>query len=212
MSTDALDALALTAQPAENPSGSAPASDPSPESTEREPTTAELDVLGFSRKGPEATPLDALWRLLNGFTDHDTPESEAAHRAIEKFNRKCKPKDRVALIRGIAEGSQAWHDAHTAGIALDPIPAPPSSAQQDLFSTPPRDVNRYAIAEEDLCQPISYGGDALYPEEVIDEYGLLEHWTAFAWDEERILITCPRGACLVPRHRWAEGWRCCPAC
>ena len=207
MSTDALDVPADTAEPCTNPSAPAPASEPFPE-----PTTAELDVLGFSRQGPEATPLDALWRLLNGFTEHDTPESEAAHRAIEKFNRKCKPKDRVPLIRGIAEGSQAWHDAHTAGITLHRIPAPPPPPQQDLFSTPPRDVNHYAIAEEDLCHPISYGGDSLYPEEVIDEYGLLEHWTAFAWDAERILITCPRGVCLLPRHRWAEGWRFCPAC
>ena len=120
MSTDALDVPADTAEPCTNPSAPAPASEPFPE-----PTTAELDVLGFSRQGPEATPLDALWRLLNGFTEHDTPESEAAHRAIEKFNRKCKPKDRVPLIRGIAEGSQAWHDAHTAGITLHRIPAPP---------------------------------------------------------------------------------------
>lgn len=212
MSTDALDAPTTTGAPTETHPDPAPACVSSPALPEHEPTTAELDVLGFSRRGAYATALDALWRLLNGFTDYDTPESEAARKAIETFNTRCKPKERLPISHPIAKHSQAWRDAQTAGITLHPIPAPPTPPQQDLFSTPPRDVARYAIAEEDLCNPISYGGDAPYPDDIIDEYGMLEHWSAFAWDAERILITCPRGVCLVPRHRWAEGWRCCPAC
>ena len=173
---------------------------------------AELDVLGFVRSGPDETCLDAWWRLLNGASVYDTPESAAARAAIEHDNKKCKPKERTPVSFGIAIGSEAWNDASTVGITLRRVPQPPPPPQPDLFAEPLSDVDRYAIAEEDLIEPKAFGGPPPDRDEIADRYGYEENGLAIAWDAERILVSCPRGACLIPRDRWAKGYRSCPGC
>ena len=190
----------------------------SPDSTDASPataptlSTADLDRLGFSRQGPDQTPLDAWWRLLNGATDYDTPESAAARTAVERANRKRKPRDRQVLVTGIAAGSDAWHDARTAGATLRRIHRPAPPPQQDLFSLPVEDVERYVVDEADLRDPKSFGGSPPHPEDIAEGFNFEEIMRAIAWDDDRIMVVCPRGACLVPRDRWVQGHRRCPAC
>lgn len=184
----------------------------SSEISPRSLSRAELDAAGFARRGPDETPLDAWWRLLNGASPYDTPESAAARAAIEEDNKHRKPRDRQALNFGIAEGSEAWNDAQIVGITLHRTSLAPEPLQRDLFFAPVRDVNRYAIPEEELIEPKSFGGDPPDKDDIADEYGYEENGLAIAWDEERVLVCCPRGACIVPRDRWAEGYRSCPGC
>ena len=192
----------------------APAADT--EDTQHRPSPpfsrAELDALGFARRGDDETALDAWWRLLNGQSAYDTPESAAARTAIEKDNKARKPKDRQPVGYGITQGSEAWNDAATVRIALHPIPDAAPPAQQDLFCTRPTDVTRYAIAQEDLVEPRAFGGLPPDYDDIANRYGFEETGLAIAWDEERILICCPRGACIIPRDRWVIGHRRCPAC
>ena len=182
------------------------------ETSSRSLSRAELDAAGFARRGADETALDAWWRLLNGACLHDTPKSAAARAAVEEANKHRKPKDRQPLNFGIAKGSEAWNDAQVVGIALVPTSRTIEPQQQDLFSAPVTDVDRYAIAEEELIEPKSFGANPPHEDDVADRYGYEENGLAIAWDEERILVCCPRGACIVPRDRWAEGYRSCPGC
>ena len=186
--------------------------DTSFETFSRSLSRAELDAAGFARCGPDETALDAWWRLLNGASLYDTPESAAARAAVEEDNKYRKSRDREPLNFGIAEGSEAWNDAQVVGITLVPTSEAIEPQQHDLFFAPVMDVDRYAIAQEELIEPKSLGGDPPHEDDVADQYGYEENGLAIAWDEERILVCCPRGACIVPRDRWAEGYRSCPGC
>ena len=175
-------------------------------------TRAERDAMGFARRGPDETQLDAWWRLLNGASLYDTPESEAIREAIEKENRSRKPKDRIPIGFGIAKDSEAWNDARKAGITLHALGKPEAPLQADLFAEPLADVQRYAVGEEELVEPKAFAGPPPQGYEIADGCEYDGVGLALAWDEERILVSCPRGACLIPRARWAEGYRSCPGC
>ena len=106
--------------------------------------------------------------------------------------------------------SPLHHDALVAGVALtDATP----KAQADLFApTPPR---RLAVADWEtvLARPRAYGGSV--PAGAHDAEGAGtggEDGDPMAWDESRVMTSCPRGVCLVPRTLWSASRRHCDGC
>ena len=174
-----------------------------------DPAIRRGDHAGFVRTGPHQTPLDALARLLNGYSSYETPASLAARRSIEASNRTLTNHRAIPTAPGFVRDSEAWQDARLLDAPLIEIRLGPPRTR-DLFG--PAEHPRFTIDESFLDYPLALGGPppAGYEQ---PPYPLLEPFVgAFAWDEERVLLHCPRGACLVPRSRWERGIRSCPGC
>jgi len=171
---------------------------------------AAADEHGFPRIGPEQTRLDALWRLLNNASDPDTPGAAAERAAIDAYNSKRPAKRRVLVPRGFVKGSDAWRDAHALELSLVRTPDPNAQRTPDLFA--PQPVARYSVEPDTLHPPLALEDTPPdgYDPAAVDDFDDPDF--LWGWDAERVIVACPRGACLIPRPRWSAGSRRCPMC
>ena len=169
---------------------------------------AERDQVGLVRHEGQ-TALDALWRLMNGCSEEDTAQSLAEAQQIRSRNKELPPRKRRWEPTGIARQSQSWNDAHEGAVELMRIES--LDGPGDLFDASPE---RYEVDPDSLFKRRGLAGSP--PPQPIDEIARLEAmdepYRVYAWDAERVLFGCPRGACLMPRTNWEAGHRRCPGC
>ena len=166
------------------------------------------DDLGLLRKHEDESVIDALWRVMNMASDPETGESTRERERIWEHNRNRPRRRHIPMPSGIVEGSPAWNDAQAAGVVLTAIEA---EGETDLFAN--AEPKRYQVDIEDLYRARDYGGEhPLGPdgERILNE--TQDTYRPYAWDEERVLVSCPRGMCMIGRRRWNNGYRSCPGC
>ena len=161
--------------------------------------------------------LMTLVNLMNGSLEYETGASAAQLERIRDEDADKPAAKRRKPPTGFVEGSDAHEAAALIGwplVALgrgdEHMPAPP---QGDLFSVAPEALaERYELDEAwlETAFPVDYGGAA--PADRASEDTDAENGTALAWDADSVMLSCPRGCCVVDRERWGEGWRRCPGC
>ncbi len=161
--------------------------------------------------GPER-----LGMLLGECADPDTPESIAEEEAVAAANTELPEEVRAELSRsvppGFARESAMWKLAQELGFPL----IEQSEAQDedderfDLFTRP---MVRYLLNADwffehsiPWCMDDSPVPGGLDPDETPLEQNVI------AWSKTHVLFTCERGACVISRPAWDDGWRGCSAC
>lgn len=100
-------------------------------------------------------------------------------------------------------GSQMHSAAKTCDL---PIEVLATQFQTDMFDTSePDSVFVLDLLALENMIPISFGGAQIEREH--ESYS-----NPFAYDENRVLIQCPRGMCIIERTRYDKGIRHCVGC
>lgn len=159
----------------------------------------------FAHMDHSGNALDALWRLIVGLSDCESEVSRATAE-LERLTGPDTGTTSAPTPRGFARDSDAWRDAQAVGAHCEPILADKPPTTPDLFAPAP--ITRY---EATLDFPLAAGGT---PPDGYEEppYPIQEDGAALGWDEQRVLISCPRGVCMIPRTAWEAGFHYCAGC
>lgn len=107
---------------------------------------------------------------------------------------------------GMADGSEAHRACQEFGLPVHPHE--PGNPQGDLFKQGPAEFDIDDSVWEQF--PLKIGGPE--PADAIQGPDAAEQLMAWAWDEEEVMVACPRGWCTLPRKEWEEGFRTCRGC
>ena len=159
----------------------------------------------------QAQGLEAFMNTLYRRGEPETTASAAEQARIVEHNKSAAKRHRKEPLPGFAEGSVRHLEAIAARVPL--IHLGTETEQQDLFASD-ETPGRFEINEDSLWLKAPYGYGGAPPEDTgSGPLGEIDEWeTAVGWDENTVMIVCPRGACIISRTRWNEGWRCCPGC